>query len=111
MDKSTRSLMNNMLLCCESDVALRCPGVEMAQIFQGLFDLFSGAASAPGNTDSEGDDFVGGCFDRDSEASDPAALGRFQPHVGRTSEGVPCIYIYVTDLCYLNRLMRCRNRS
>jgi hypothetical protein len=85
--------MNNMLLRCESDVALGCPGVDMAQIFQGLFDLFSGAAFAPGNTDSEGDDFVGGCFDSDSEASDPAALGRFQPNVGRTSEGVPCIYI------------------
>ena len=79
--------MNNMLLLCESDVALRCPEVEMAQIFQGLYDLFSGAASAPGNADSEGDDFVG-------NAPDLAALGRFQPNVGRTSEGV---YMYITD--------------
>ena len=86
--------MNNMLLLCESDVALRCPEVEMAQIFQGLYDLFSGAGSAPGNADSEGDDIVGGCFDCDSDASHSAALGRFQPNVGRTSEGV---YMYITD--------------
>ena len=88
-----RVLHEQYAICCESDVALRCPGVEMAQIFQGLFDLFSGAAFAPGNTDSEGDDFVGGCFDSDSEASDPAALGRFQPNVGRSSKGVSCIYM------------------
>ncbi len=50
-------LMNNMLSFCDSDVALRCPEVEMAQIFQGLFDLFSGTtAYAPGNADFEGDD-------------------------------------------------------
>jgi hypothetical protein len=88
--------MNNMLLFCESDVALRCPEVEMAQIFQGFFDLFSGAGSAPGYADSEWDDLVGGCFDRDSDASDPAALGRFQPNVGRTSEigYIYILYIY-----------------
>ena len=32
-------------------------------------DLFSGAASATGNADSEGNDVVGGCFDGDSDAS------------------------------------------
>jgi hypothetical protein len=31
--------------------------------------LFSGAASAPGNADSEGNEVVGGCFDGDSDAS------------------------------------------
>ncbi len=85
--------MNGMLLFCDSDVALTCPEVEMAQIFQVLYDLFSGAASAHGNADSEGDDFVGGCFDGDSDAPDLAALGRFQPNVERTSEGVSRIYL------------------
>jgi len=31
-------------------------------------DLFSGAASAPGNADSEGDDVIGGYFDSDVQA-------------------------------------------
>jgi hypothetical protein len=82
--------MNNMLLFCESDVALRCPEVEMA-IFQGLFDLLTGTAYE--SADSEGDDVLGTTFDSDSDASDSAALGRFQPNVGRTSEGVSCIYM------------------
>ena len=83
--------MNNMLLFCESDVALRCPEVEMAQFFEGLFDLLSGTAYALESADSEGDDVLGTTFDSDSDASDSAALGRFQPNVGRTSEGVSCI--------------------
>ena len=78
--------MNDMLLFCDSDVALRCPEVEMAQIIQGLFDLFSGTASAHENADSEGDDFVG-------DAPNLAALGRFQPNVEGTSEGVSRIYL------------------
>ena len=99
-------LMTNLLPLCDSDVALRCPKVEMAQMFRGLYDLFSGAASAPGNAESEGDDVVGGCFGSDS---DLAALGPLQQSVERTPEGVSCTD--VTDLSYMNRLMRCRNRS
>ena len=56
-------LMNNVLSFCDFDVALRCPEFEMAQMLQGLYDLFSGAAYATGNADSEGDDVVGGYFD------------------------------------------------
>jgi hypothetical protein len=81
----------------------------MAQMFRGLYDFFSYAASAPGNSDSEGDDNVGGLLDGDSDDLGLAALGRRQQSVERTSEGVPCIY--VTNLSYLNRLMRCRNRT
>ena len=62
--------MKNVLPLCDSDVALRCPEVEIAQMFRGLYDLFSRfAASAPGNADSEGNEVVGGCFDGDSDAS------------------------------------------
>ena len=100
-------LMKNVLPLCDSDVAVRCPEVEMAQMIRGLYDLFSGAASAPGNTDSDGDDVVGGCFDGDSD--DLEALGPRQQSVERTPKGVSCIE--VTDLFYMNRLMRCRNRS
>ncbi len=81
--------MNNMLLFCESDVALRCPEVEMA-IFSGLFDLFTGTYES---ADSEGDDVLDRTFDSDCDASDSAALGRFQLNVGRTSKGVSCIYM------------------
>jgi hypothetical protein len=100
-------VMKNVLPLCDSDVALRCLEVEIAQMFRGLYDLFSGGASAPGNP--EGDDFVDGCFDSDSEASDLTALGPRQQSVEKTPEGVSCID--VTDLSYMNRLMRCRNRS
>ncbi len=56
---------------CTCGTALRCPQVEMAcsEDCMTSQDLFSGAASATGNADSEGNDAVGGCFDGDSDAS------------------------------------------
>jgi hypothetical protein len=102
--------MINVLSFCDSDVVLRCQEFEMAQMLQGLYDLFSGAASAPGNADSEGDDVIGGYFDSDSDdAPDLSGLCRSQQSVERTSQGVSCMN--VTDLCYLSRLMRCLDRS
>jgi hypothetical protein len=68
----------------------------MAQLFRGMFDLFStGAygAHAPGaESDAEEDD-VGGGFDGDSDgAVGLTALGRqmSQQSNDRTPEGVPC---------------------
>jgi len=96
--------MNNMLLFCESDVALRCPEVEMA-IFQGLFDLFTGTYES---ADSEGDDVLTELLIATAMLTDSAALGRVSAE--RWKDFQRCVmYIYVTDLCYLNRLMRCRN--
>jgi hypothetical protein len=67
----------------------------MAQLFRGMFDLFStGAygAYAPGAESDEEDD-VGGGFDGDSDdALGLTALGRHQQSTDRTPEGVSCTF-------------------